>query len=94
VRRARSLAAASDVQWLKLVVISDAQRLKLGRRRRGRRRVAFGEPRRTAAGVQASTKLTPKDAVDDEVDGRIRRYEQVADVIVVEIHLQRHTHTP
>jgi len=58
----------------------------------GRRRAPPGEPRRTAAGVQALSELTPEHAVDDEVDRRVGRHEQIAHVIVVEVDLT-HTHT-
>jgi len=51
----------------------------------------FSELRPTTAGVEASTKLTSKDAVDDEVDGRIGRHQQIADVVVVEVHLGTYT---
>jgi len=40
-----------------------------------------------AVGVETAAKLTSKNTVDDEVDGRVGRDQQVTDVIVVEIYL-------
>jgi len=53
--------------------------------------VSFGELGGTTAGVETSTKLASKDAVDDEVDGRIGSDQQITDVVIVEVHLT-HTH--
>jgi len=41
-----------------------------------------------AAGPQPATELTSQHAVDDEVDRRIGRHDEVADVVVVVVGLQ------
>ena len=40
-------------------------------------------PAATAELPQAPSKLAPKDAVHDEVDGRVRRHDDVAEMVVV-----------
>jgi len=50
--------------------------------------VSLGMLGRATTGIESEAKLSPKHAVNNEIDRRIGRHEQVTDVVVVEVHLQ------